>query len=274
MLKKRINKNDKFDSISQSKKIQKSPNLFIVRVKLYIFYSVILFLIIGTALTLLSYVLFKVETIEVNGYNSKYDNKSIISASGFKNGENLLLCNSKRCVQNILTTMPYIGKVKVYKQIPNKITLKVEEAIPTTIIRSNDVYFVLDKDNKILEIRDNPIDNVLIVDGISPIDPQEGYIFIQDDDNKSYILCSMLKSIRDNDLPMTNEINIEDTISIYFIYDYRIKVLIGNYNNIDYKIRSAEKILKNNISIREKGILDVSLSYENNHSYFTPDYML
>ena len=59
----------------------------------------------------------------------------------------------------------------------------------------------------------------------------------------------------------------------YFVYDGRIKVLLGTFNNLDYKLSVAALLLKNEsgeyLSSTDRGTLDVSSQLDDSVHRFT-----
>ncbi len=266
------------ESITTKKKksriSKRRHNLFVYRLKLFLFYTIVMSIILFVGLMVISVTLFKISKIEVLNNGEKYTEEEIINSSGIELGGNLIFLNKSLCENNIYTQMPYIGSVKINRYIPNKVSIKVEDAIPFSMVYIDDVYLVLDKNNKVIEERAEPIDSLLIVKGIDISSAELSRVVEYNNNEKFNIYSSLVNSIDTIGLDNILEINLTDLLDIYINYDNRIKILLGSSENIDYKLRVANKIIKESVPLNESGILDVSLSYEDNHSYFTPSYII
>ena len=63
-------------------------------------------------------------------------------------------------------------------------------------------------------------------------------------------------------------VDISDTSGIKIIKKNGFRIIIGNFENVDYKIKTAAYIIKNNVKANAMGTLDVSLaSAESGKSY-------
>ena len=82
--------------------------------------AVVLALIFGIA------IFFHVDTVTVSGAE-KYDEYTVMEASGIRNGDNLLLINDARIAGNITTKLPYVKSVRVGIKLPNTVNIYIEE---------------------------------------------------------------------------------------------------------------------------------------------------
>lgn len=259
---------------NKSRTSKRCHNLFIYRLKLFLFYTIVMSIILFVGLMVISTTLFKISKIEVLNNGDKYKEEEIINYSGIELGENLIFLNKSLCEKNIYTQMPYIGSVRINRYIPNKVSIKVEDAIPFSMVYIDGIYLVLDKNNKVIEERAEPNDDLLIVKGIDISNAELSKILEYNNNEKFNIYSSLVNSIDAIGLDNILEINLINPLDIYINYDNRIKIVLGSSENIDYKLRVADKIIKESVPLNESGILDVSLSYEDNHSYFTPSYII
>ncbi len=254
-------------------KSKKKRSKFKRKAKLFLFYFSILLLIVGVGIFISFTVLFKIETINVEG-DTRYDKSEIIALSGIKKGENLLLSKAKRGEYEIETKMPYIGNATISKKIPNTITITVSETSPEGQIESEDGYVVVNLEGKVIDILPDPLENVCVIKVNSIKKPSIGNKIEFDSEENKALFGSLLNEVKNCGIGNIKVIDLSNPMHIFMDYDNRIKVELGSPENIDYKLRTAAIVLKDELQPSDKGKLDVSLSVQNNKTYFTPDYLM
>ena len=85
-------------------------------------------------------------------------------------------------------------------------------------------------------------------------------------------LSEFAEKMNSNGLSKISEINFNKGSLFFVNYDNRIKINFGFYENMDYKIKTASKIINNKLGAAESGTLDLSDVPKENRSYFTPSY--
>ena len=213
-------------------------------------------------------VFFKIDEIIVTG-ETRYDKSKIISASLINKGDNLLLCNTSDGTENIIRKFPYIENVEIKKQLFNKINIQITEAEPSSVVESDGKYIVLSKSGKIIEINDkNTYENIPLIMGAKLNNVKLCSDISYEDENLKKNLDSIIEMISKYSVRNVQVIDLTNTSSIMLIRKNGFKIRIGNFENIEYKIKTAASILSNNVRDDAKGTLDVSLaSAEGGKSY-------
>jgi len=238
------------------------------KIKRVLFYIVtILVLVVICALVSLT-VFFKIDSIQVEG-KIRYESDEIISASMIKQGDNFILCKTSPGEREIYEKFPYIEEVDIYKKLFNKIIIRVKEATPTSIIESGGKYILLSESGKIIDISTNRQSNVPIILGARLEKPKlSSSVRYQDENIKEYI-DEMIACAEKYDIGTLETIDISNLSKIVLKISRGLSIVIGAPENIDYKLKTASKIMDQNISENDKGILDVSLAAtEGGKSYF------
>lgn len=215
--------------------------------------------------------IFKISDIEVDG-ESEYSYDEIVKSSGISYGDNLFICDIDKAKNGIESTLPYIDKVEICRNIPNKIIIKVEDSQPKFAMEYDGKYIIISDSGKIFEFKDVMPDNVVELKGV---------------ELKSYDLCDkmdyvdpivkekteeIIEIMNKNQLNIT-KIDISDIYNICIKYDNRIDLLLGVPDEIDYKMSAAKEILCNKLKNDERGKLDLSNLKVDGRSYFTPEYI-
>ncbi len=228
--------------------------------------TIVVLLSICTALSFT--VFFKIDDITVQG-KTRYNTNEIIAASEIKMGDNLLLCNTSPGVNKIKDKFPYIEDVEIEKKLFNQINIKVKEAEPTSVIESDGKYIVLGKSGKVIEINNKKVYDVPTVLGAKLENVKLSSTIKYKDSNLKKYLDKLIAAIDDNGL--ANEIitvDISNTSNIVLHRKNGFKILIGNFENMDYKLKTAAHILNTSVKKTSLGSLNVSLaSSEGGKSY-------
>ena len=241
------------------------------KIKRVLFYIVtILVLVVICALVSLT-VFFKIDSIQVEG-KIRYESDEIISASMIKQGDNFILCKTSPGEREIYEKFPYIEEVDIYKKLFNKIIIRVKEATPTSIIESEGRYILLSESGKIIDISTDRQCNVPIILGARLEKPKlSSSVKYQDENIKEYI-DEMIACAEKYDIGTLETIDISNLSKIVLKISRGLSIVIGAPENIDYKLKTASKIMDQNISANDKGILDVSLAAtEGGKSYFNSE---
>ena len=97
-------------------------------------------LVIGVVLSLT--VLFKTEKIEVEGDKYYYEDQ-IIAFSGVELQQNIIVGAFSSTPENISANLPYVEKAEISFSIPDTITIKITDAVPSYVIKNGDKYLLI-----------------------------------------------------------------------------------------------------------------------------------
>lgn len=255
------------------KRKQKKRSIFKYKLKMFLFYFSVLLIFVGIGVFVSFTVLFKIDTINVNG-ETRYDKNEIIRLSGMKKGENLLTSTTNKGEDTIKKSMPYIGSVVVTKKIPSEITITVTESQPKVQIENDGNYILVDSENKVMDLVHEPLDGVCIVKGLQINKSQAGFTIEFSDESKGQLLKYLLDELEKCDIKNIKLIDLSNCMHILLDFDNRIKIELGSPENIDYKMKTASTVLNSELKQTDKGKLDVSLAAQDNKTYFIPDYLL
>lgn len=231
-----------------------------VRFCLILFFT----LIVGFIVSIM--VFFRVDSVQVSG-DTRYNASEVVKSSGIGIGGNLFFCRGDNINNNIRKKLPYISSVSVERYFPNKILLTVYEAKGCAYVPYGNSFALLDKDEKVLDILDVIPENVAKIVGVNMtnVTPGEAVNFV---DENSRVFLSKIFSGMEKCLDDLTEINLSDSYALAVVFQNRIKILLGSSVGLDYKIKTAVKILSEKISNDATGTLDVSLVNDNGKSYF------
>ena len=181
--------------------------------------------------------------------------------------DNLLYLNKSKIKNNIYKKLSYIENVKIKKKFPNKIFIETELTNVKFNIFSENKYYLISKNSKILEEREEPITEYITIIGVNFSISDLGDMIYEDPDIKN-IIHEISDACESKNLNLIKSIDISDKNNIILNYDNRINILFGDYKDIEYKILTISEIILNRINNTETGTLDTRELTETNRSYF------
>ena len=164
--------------------------------------------------------------------------------------------------------LPFLKVKDIKKTVPNKLTLEVEEIKKYGYIESDGVNIFFDEDKKIIEIKEDVEENILKIKGVEILDPKIGEKIKIKSEDKGKNLHKILDLLKENGLNEPTEIDLSNELKVSVGYQNRINILIGNLNELDYKIKTAAEIINNKLEKDESGELDLSMLDQGDTSYF------
>ena len=207
-------------------------------------------------------VFFKVNHYEISG-ETRYTAEQIISASGIKDGTNIYGIDKSSIEHNIIEKCPFIKSVRIYRTLPSTIRFEIQEEIPTYYFFIADEYFVLSESMRILDktgnmgrlLLDYPNMKRLNTQSIKRAVVGEKVVF----ENEGFISYAeeMLTFFRQSPIwSSITTVDFSDRFSIFFVYEDRLKIILGDVSGVENKINIAEKIISS-LDESERGTINV-----------------
>lgn len=188
-------------------------------------------------------VFFNTDEIRVVG-NERYTVEQIITASGVKNGDNLLRMNKEKISNRILSKLPYASEVRIIRELPSRVTIKVTETKPMCKYSLGESGFVLlSEELKIMEKTLTDYENVALLSGVALAAGEEGEIAHTESDISQKILLDLLTMLKENGIMNITEISFTSAINTSLIIDGRVTVKLGGNADLDYKLKMVKTYL-------------------------------
>lgn len=230
------------------------------------------FLAVITAAVVLSLtVLFKIESIQVNG-TTRYSAEQIIGTAGIQTGENLFLVKTGQAGQKIEQKLPYIASAKVSRRLPAQIVITVQEEKISGAVEFNGKYAVVSASGKVLEIADQISKDWPLLKGVKLSKAEPGKDMVFADSSQESVYENLTAAIVETKFDKITQIDLTQASKIQVVYDNRIVMNLGSVSDFSYKLRFGKCILDGQIKSDEKGELNLSVVTEANRGYFYPDY--
>lgn len=210
----------------------------------------------------------RVENYQMNA-NSYYTSEEIVEGSGIQIGSSLIFLNTEVVEENLFYMFPYIESFEVEKIYPNTVEYTLIESEEYYSVFYKTAYVVVSKTGKILGVSDTIASGTANIIG-GDISDVDGYLSFNDayTDQIYTDIHLVITTREDNEI---TEIDISNIDDIRVVYDDRITILLGNYENISYKLRTAFQVLDSGeIKETENGTLDVSLESNSYSATFMP----
>lgn len=246
--------------------------------------------------------LFKVTAFRVENFDRSapadtgiYTEDEIVAALGIEKNSNLFGFSAEEKTRQLQTQFPYLDAVQVDIQLPGTVVLKVRPATERFACMYSGGWLVLSDSLKILRVElSQPSDlSVLTCSLPAGFTPAVGQVLVPGSYNSllegdaatpessmqdaAQILSELTEQLESEGLSDgVTAIDILDLSQMSFTYQGRIRVLLGNDNRLDYKVRLAATAILDpdkGLSSSDAGTLDVSYQQSDGEirGYFAPD---
>lgn len=246
--------------------------------------------------------LFKVTAFRVENFDRStpadtgiYTEDEIVAALGIEKNSNLFGFSAEEKTRQLQTQFPYLDAVQVDIQLPGTVVLKVRPATERFACMYSGGWLVLSDSLKILRVElSQPSDlSVLTCSLPAGFTPAVGQVLVPGSYNSllegdaatpessmqdaAQILSELTAQLESEGLSDgVTAIDILDLSQMSFTYQGRIRVLLGNDNRLDYKVRLAATAILDpdkGLSSSDAGTLDVSYQQSDGEirGYFAPD---
>lgn len=178
--------------------------------------------------------------------------------------DNLFLLNKFQIVPRLLSRLPYIDEVVIYRNWPDTLVIEVTECQPVAAIQSGGAWWILDAKGKLLERTDaSGAAAYPEVTGLTPVTPVVGSLLevAEEESLKLQSLKSLLGELEQRgmmgdvgylDLTAVNEI----TMGYLDRFEVRLPMSGSDFGRL---LRTVELAIEQGLSDTDTGILDLTL---------------
>ena len=215
--------------------------------KRYMLYYIIFGIILLTTFSILSFtVFFNIAYINITG-TCPHPKQKIIDCSEIREGDNLILTDTKKAEKNIFDSFTDIDSVTITKNFPDSIDIYCEAAVCEFCCQKKDGSYILVSKNKriIADGEEYPPDDIFTIDikNISCDKYKTGDLLklSQKDEKNLNTILNAIKSTNTNNI--TN-IKITKTEKAYITFQDRITLEIENISKTSYFLNLCKQIFK------------------------------
>lgn len=220
--------------------------------------GILVFLFAAAVFLLLSTtVFFNVEHITVSGA-SNYTADEIIEASGITAGDNLVRTSTDKCASQIESRLVYIENAKVTRSFPSTLVITVEASVPAANFVCDDSILLISGGGKVLDRIQEEKAGLLDFMGTDPMpDLIPGAMFKSSDEHKDNAVKKLMEYFAENGSENITSVDVTDRSEISYTYDGRITVKLGSINDLEYKMKFSEEIIRTKIGEKTEGVLTI-----------------
>lgn len=205
-------------------------------------------------------VFLNVETVNVNGIET-YSYEQIMEHIPINIGDNIFIFNAEEIEDNIKQKLPYIGSVKIERDLPTTVDINiVEEEAYYAAELAGDTY-LLSSDLKVLErVKDSKASefDIAKLSLVSVKNCIVGNYLGFVDERTSDALAELYSSFADNYIEdKINAVDVRSRFDIYITYDNRFEIYLGDTDNIEIKISFLVRII-DELEPNAKGKINLS----------------
>ncbi len=243
--------------------------------------GVSLAVLIAAILLLILFLAFRINTIEVTGDVTMFNESEIISAADIEIGDGLFWKSSWAIKRSINKNMPIAQNVKVSKSLFGKVTIRIELIDVDYFTRIGDKYYALDSDLCVLdsnvssskysaygavlvklpEVRDPVLGEPLVFyDTVEETDTEGELLYeVREESFYSYT-TKFLKTLKDSGFHTdANGVILTEKFDITLIYAEKFSITFGNSSDLDIKFRVLYEILaEGSTQYSDKARIDLS----------------
>ncbi len=215
--------------------------------------------IIVSAFAMLKAPFFNIRAVECEGQQS-LTQEQILNIAQVKMGANIFATNIE-AAEKRLTSNPEIMDAKIKRVFPDKLRISVTEAKIVAYTEAEGKLLLIDSAGKIIKaLESNATDavkGIAVVKGIQVVSQKPGELIAAEEDARAGELFKCIAIL--NELEMiekVNYINFEDLSDLQIEYESRLYMLMGSYDNLEYKLKFVKKVITEKISAYERALLD------------------
>ena len=216
-------------------------------------------IVMCVGLVLVFSLFFKTSNITISG-DRAYSDKMVIEKSGIEIGDNLFKVNEEKLSQLLSKELPYIKSVTIERKLPDTIIINVEAAKEVAAITTKKGFVLLDETGKVLDKNASILkENVAVINNVKLKEYIEGERVVLTDEKKTEALIKLFEAIKNTNMQLLTEIDLNNINDIKIKYDDRITFAVGSLTNIETKLARGVAALEkeNEINAYSEGTLDL-----------------
>ncbi len=226
-------------------------------------YKLLSFVLIAAAILVGCAVFFRVDKVEVYG-QERYTAEQIIQAAEIQERDNLFLLNKNQMIGKLLTRLPYIDEVIMYRKWPDTWVIEVREGRSAAAIESQGAWWIVNAKGKVVERTDAAgAAEYPPVTGLTADAPAVGSM-LKAAEGESLKLQSfkelltqmdslgMLEGVDSMDFSASNE------ISVGYLGRFTVKLPMSG-SDLRLLLRTVDKAVTESLSETDTGLIDATL---------------
>ncbi len=199
--------------------------------------------------------LFNISEIRVSGESDVYSAEEIVSASGIKEGDNLLRMNTGKSEKRILEKLLYVETATVDRDFPTSVDIKVTRCVPAYNVNYKDGTLLVSRKGKILADNGFVTDGLPIVYGYEPLEMTPGKVISSSNKHKGAAFEEFLACAANEDASAIASVDMTDEFAVVVNYKDGMVFKMGSWDDVAYKLSLAENVMNDESVKGKKGYL-------------------
>ncbi len=214
--------------------------------------AMVVVLAVVVVVTLSMTVLFNIKTIRVTGNADSYTAEDIVKATGISIGDNMVRLNVSEAEEKALAALIRVESVTIDRQFPSTLEIKVQKCTPAYNVVYEYGTLIVSEHGRILENSMDPGQGLVKITGYDPEETTPGKIITAKEERSDKIFSAFRDLIYQGGLnvPIV-AVDMADYNDILVNFDNRIQFDMGNWSEINYKIRFAEQVIAEQAADKE-----------------------
>ena len=155
------------------------------------------------------------------------------------------------------------ASVEIKRRLPDTVVITATPAVETCTVESAAGWAVLSQSYKVLRVDAEAPAGLVRIDGAQADAPAPGQPVKFTEEDKLSVLQTVLSKAQAQGLGPISEVDLTNTLELSFLYQDRIRIVLGTTNDLDYKIKWAWEMVtpgqtSDSLGEEERGTLDVS----------------
>lgn len=199
---------------------------------------------------------FNIKNVVVQN-NNIVSKEEIVTLSELQK-KNIFLINKKR-VSDLILTSPYIKNINIKRRIPSTVVIEVQEKQIRGLIKLQNNFINVDEDGNMVQVVDKfPNGKIPLIEGVKVNNYALNQSISAGNESLSKALKAALKVSDYNECKnLFYSIDLADPYNMIFTTKDGIKIKVGDWTNMDYKMAYALGVLNNQLVKSAKGYIEI-----------------
>lgn len=183
-----------------------------------------------------------------------YSDTEILEAAKLSPGMKMLTVREKKVNSDVTTLLPFVSHIAVDYRLPDTLALNIVSTRESLILKCEKKYICVDKTGKVVSDKKKKLsEGQFLVQGLTEQEYTVGESFkVSDENAKKYkIACDFAKITENADTLNYGVLDLKDLKNITFTYRSKIRLYLGDADNLESKLDSAIRIM-NSAEIGDK----------------------
>ncbi len=175
-----------------------------------------------------------------------YSQTEILEAGGISTGQNMLTVHEKKLNKDVTALLPFISKIDVNYGLPDVLTLNITSTKEQLILKCDKNYIGVDRQGKVVSDKKKKLtEGQFLVQGLVMQEYIVGEPFaVSEENTERFNIAREFAKVADGaDTLNYGVLDLKDLEDIKFTYRSKIRLYLGDSNNLAEKLQKAISIM-------------------------------